>query len=343
VASPAPAAQGLGGRGASQYIEDMRIGIDLGGTKIEGIALGDDGRERARHRVATPQTYEEVLGALATLVARLEGEAAARGTVGVGTPGFLQPGRGLIRNSNLLCLNDRPLDVDLAHALGRQVRLDNDASCFVLSEAVDGAAAGPSGAPGTKADVVFGATLGTGVGGGLAIDGRVHSGANGAAAEWSHTTLPFLRAGEASPYVCFCGHAGCIESFTSGRGLAGAYREVGGDPGLAAPEVGARAAAGEDVADRAFDLYEDRLARALAGVINLLDPRAIVLGGGVSNNTRLFANLPRLCERYTVAKDLRTQIVRALHGDASGVRGAAFLWPARDTQKGLPSRGSTGP
>jgi fructokinase len=326
VASPALAAQGLGGEEASQYIQPMRIGIDVGGTKIEGVALADDGRERARHRVATPQVYEEVLGAITTLVARLESDAAERGTVGVGTPGFLQPGRGLIRNANLLCLNDRPLDVDLARALGREIRLDNDASCFVLSEAVDGAAARPAGAPGSKTDVVFGATLGTGVGGGIAIDGRVHSGANGAAAEWSHTTLPFLRAGEASPYACFCGHSGCIESFTSGRGLAGAYREVGGDASQSAPEVGARAAAGEDLADRAFDLYEDRLARALAGVINLLDPRAIVLGGGVSNNARLFANVPALCERYTVAKDLRTQIVRAAHGDASGVRGAAWLW-----------------
>jgi fructokinase len=309
----------------------MRIGIDVGGTKIEGIALGDDGRERARHRAATPQIYEEVLGAVATLVARLESEAAERGTVGVGTPGFLQPGRGVIRNSNLLCLNDRPLDVDLARALGRQVRLDNDASCFVVSEAVDGAAARPAGtagAAGAKTDVVFGATLGTGVGGGIALDGRVHSGANGAAAEWSHTTLPFLRAGEASPYACFCGHAGCIESFTSGRGLAGAHREVGGDSTLSAPDIGARAADGDGAAGRAFDLYEDRLARALAGVINLLDPRAIVLGGGVSNNARIFANLPALCERYTVAKDLRTQIVRAAHGDASGVRGAAFLWTA---------------
>jgi fructokinase len=303
----------------------MRIGIDVGGTKIEGIALGDDGRERARHRVPTPVTYDHVLEAIRDLVAKLEAEAGGAGTVGVGTPGFLQPGRGLIRNSNLQALNDRPLDRDLAAALGRPIRLDNDASCFVLSEAVDGAGKTPEGA--RRPDVVFGATLGTGVGGGIAIDGRVHSGANGAAAEWSHTTLPFLRPGEASPYTCFCGAPACIESFTSGRGLAGAYREVAGQ-GLEAPEVGAHAAAGDAVAARAFDLYEDRLARALSGVVNLLDPRAIVLGGGVSNNARIFANVPRLLERYTVAKDLQTQVVRAVHGDASGVRGAAFLWPA---------------
>jgi fructokinase len=303
----------------------MRIGIDVGGTKIEGLALGDDGQELARHRTATPQEYESVLGAIATLVARLEQETGVTGSVGVGTPGFLQPGRGLMRNSNLLCLNDRPLDKDLARALGRPVRLDNDASCFVLSEAIDGAGARPSDLDPQRLDVVFGATLGTGVGGGIVIDGRVNSGANGAGGEWSHTTLPFLNDGEASPYACFCGHRNCIESFTSGRGLAGAYREVGGQ-NLPAPEIGTRAEGGDPVAGRAFTLYEDRLARALAGVINLLDPRAIVLGGGVSNNARIFDGVRRVWDRYTVAKDLRTQLLKARHGDASGVRGAAFLW-----------------
>jgi fructokinase len=303
----------------------MRIGLDVGGSKIEGIALASDGRERARHRVVTPRAYPEFLVAVRELVARIERDAGEAGTVGIGTPGFLQPRRGLIRNSNLQCLNDRPLDRDLAETLGRAVRLDNDASCFVLSEAVDGAARPVPG--GKRPDIVFGATLGTGVGGGIAVDGQVHSGANGAAAEWSHTTLPFLRPGEDSPYQCFCGHPGCIESFTSGRGLAGAYREAASRE-LDAPEIGARAAAGDAMAARAFEVYEDRLARALAGVINLLDPRAIVLGGGVSNNARIFANLPSLLERYTVAKNLETQIVRAVHGDASGVRGAAFHWPA---------------
>jgi fructokinase len=307
----------------------MRIGIDVGGTKIEGLALGTDGRELARHRSATPKEYEAVLAAIAALVARLEQDVGAGGSasVGVGTPGFLQPGRGLIRNANLLCLNDRPLDKDLAAALGRPVRLDNDATCFVLSEAVDGAAARPPDIDPHRLDVVFGATLGTGVGGGIVVDGRVLSGANGAAAEWSHTSLPFPNDGETSPYTCFCGQRNCIESFTSGRGLAGAYREVTGED-LSAPEVGTRAATGDPAGARAFALYEDRLARALAGVINLLDPRAIVLGGGVSNNVRIFENVPRVWERYTVAKDLRTQLLRARHGDASGVRGAAFLWPA---------------
>jgi fructokinase len=307
----------------------MRIGIDVGGTKIEGLALSKDGREVARQRVSTPQGYEDVLAAIATLVKRLETDAGTKGSIGIGTPGILQPGAGVMRNSNLLALNGKPLDKDLATAVGRPVRLDNDASCFVLSEAVDGAAARTAGADGGVADVVFGATLGTGVGGGIAIDGRVHSGANGAAAEWSHTTLPFLDvdAGETSPYACFCGHKACIESFTSGRGLAGAYREVTGKD-IPGPEVAIKAAAGDDAADRAFSIYEDRLARALAGVINLLDPRVIVLGGGLSNNERIFAGVRRTWERYTVAKDLRTQLVKAKHGDASGVRGAAFLWPA---------------
>src|SRR5262245_18826912 len=204
----------------------MRIGIDVGGTKIEGIALGDGGAELARHRVATPAEYQPVVQAVVELVARLEAEAGGRGTVGVGTPGFLQPGRGLIRNSNLLCLNERPLDQDLATALRRPVRLGNDAKCFVLSEATDGAAARPADADPQRPDVVFGATLGTGVGGGIVVEGRVLLGANGAATEWSHTTLPFLRDGERSPYACPCEHPACIESFTSGRGLAGESREV---------------------------------------------------------------------------------------------------------------------
>jgi fructokinase len=308
-------------------LDAVRIGIDVGGTKIEGLLLGDDGREIARHRVATPSAYEEVLQAIAALVTNLEQGAAApdRATVGVGTPGFLQPGRGVIWNANLRSLNDRPLDRDLVASLGRPVRLANDAKCFVLSEAIDGAAAPPAGLDRSRPDVVFGATLGTGVGGGIVIDGRVLTGENGAATEWSHTTLPFLNPGEVSPYGCVCHHPGCIESFISGRGLEGTYRALGGDGSLGA-EIARREAAGEARAQKAFGLYEDRLARALASVINLVDPRVIVLGGGVSNNPRIFAGVPKLLEKYTVARDLRTTIVRAAHGDASGVRGAAFLF-----------------
>jgi fructokinase len=307
----------------------VRIGIDVGGTKIEGLLLGDDGREVARHRVATPSAYEDVLQAISALVTVLEQRTGGKGsaTVGVGTPGFLQPGRGVIWNSNLLCLNDRPLDRDLAAALDRPVRLANDAKCFVLSEAIDGAAAPPAGLDRSRPDVVFGATLGTGVGGGIVIDGRVLTGENGAATEWSHTTLPFLNPDERSPYPCVCHHPSCIESFISGRGLEGTYRALGGDGSLGA-EIARREAAGDALAQQAFGLYEDRLARALASVINLVDPRVIVLGGGVSNNARIFAGVPKLLERYTVARGLRTTIVRAAHGDASGVRGAAFLWSA---------------
>lgn len=311
----------------------MRIGIDLGGTKIEGVALRQDGAEAARVRVATPPTYAALLRSVAALVAQLDEAAGGRGTVGIGTPGFLQPGSGVIRNSNLTYLNDHPLDRDLAAAVGRPVRVANDAKCFVLSEATDGAGAPPPGTDRSRPDVVFGATLGTGVGGGLVVDGRVLTGENGSATEWSHTTLPFLRPDETSPYDCPCRHPGCIESFTSGRGLEGAYRQAGGDP-LRGVEIARRAEAGDAIAREAFALYEDRLARALASVINMVDPRAIVLGGGVSNNPRLFANVPPLLERYTVAKDLRTQIVPAAHGDASGVRGAAWLWPEGQPPQG---------
>jgi fructokinase len=304
----------------------LRVGIDVGGTKIEGIALAGDGRELARHREATPAAYDDVLGAIRGVVARLEADVRATGSVGIGTPGVLHPSRGVMLNSNLASLNDRPLDRDLAAALGRPIRLANDGKCFVLSEAIDGAAAPPSDLDRGRPDVVFGATLGTGVGGGIVVDGRVLTGENGAATEWSHTTLPFLRAGEHAPTDCVCGHADCIESFTSGRALAAWHRALGGGD-ADGNEIGRRAAAGDAVAGQAFAAYEEALARALAMVVNMLDPRAIVLGGGVSNNERIFRNVPGLWERWTVPKDLRTKLVRAAHGDASGVRGAAFLWP----------------
>jgi fructokinase len=307
------------------HLGGVRIGIDVGGTKIEGLLLGDDGREITRERIATPAVYADVLAAVRTVVERLSGAAGVDANVGVGTPGFLQPGRGLIRNSNLQSLNDRPLDKDLEAALGRPVRLANDAKCFVLSEAIDGAAAPPADLDSSRPDVVFGATLGTGVGGGLVVEGRVLTGENGAATEWSHTTLPFLRPGEESPYACFCGHPSCIESFISGRGLAATYRRLGGQA-VDGAEVGRREATGDPLADRAFLNYEEWLARALSLVINLVDPRAIVLGGGVSNNERIFRNVPAQLEQFTVAKQVRTRVVRAQHGDASGARGAAMLW-----------------
>ncbi len=312
----------------------MRIGIDLGGTKIEGILLGDDGSEIRRDRIATPHgDYDAVLEAIADLVARLAVVVASvpgtkMPTVGVATPGFLSPRDGVIRNSNLAVLNDRPVDRDLSARVGRPVRVDNDANCFVLSETVDGAAtARPGEVAGGKGDVVFGATLGTGIGGGLVIDGKVWGGANGSAAEWSHTTLPFLRSEDGNGGGCpMCGYP-CIEAFLSGRGMAWDYEHATGKK-LSPPEIGDRARRGDPDATATFDRYEDRLARALASVVNLVDPRVIVLGGGISNNLRIFESVPRIWERYTVAKGLATRLVRALHGDASGVRGAAWLWPA---------------
>jgi fructokinase len=309
----------------------MRLGIDLGGTKIEGIVLSDSGAVVASQRVSTPtDSYEAALTAIKNLVAQLESTAGQRCSLGVGTPGFRSPRTGLIRNSNLTTLNGHPIERDLTKTMDRPVRVDNDANCFVLSEATDGAAAAPpvsaSAADAQAADVVFGATLGTGVGGGIVIKGRVHAGANGSAAEWSHTTLPFLLPGERSPYACFCGRANCIESFISGRGLAGAYTEVAGRS-ISGPDVARLLGGGDAQAIQAFEIYAHRVARALAGVINLLDPRVIVLGGGVSNNAALFDLVPRLWNQYRVADDLQTDLVQAKHGDASGVRGAACLWP----------------
>jgi fructokinase len=308
----------------------VRIGIDLGGTKIEGVLLASDGRELRRDRIATPrQDYPSVLDAIAQLVARLAEETSGGAIpVGVGTPGFLSPRDGRIVNSNLLTLNGQAIDADLTARLGRPVRVANDAQCFVLSEATDGAgaAAGKAGAkPGP--DIVFGATLGTGVGGGFAVDGRVLDGANGSAGQWSHTTLPFLREEDGSGGTCFCGHASCIERFLAGRGLAWDFERSTGEA-LSPEEIGRLERAGDPRASATFARYEDRLARALAAVINFVDPRVIVLGGGVSNNARLFQNVPRLLGRYTVAPEPITPVVRAQHGDASGVRGAAWLWPA---------------
>jgi fructokinase len=309
----------------------VRIGIDLGGTKIEGVLLATDGTEHARDRVATPRdSYGGVIDAIAALVDRLEKVAARpeRARVGVGTPGFLSPHDGLIRNSNLAPLNGHAIDRDLGARLGRPVRVANDANCFVLSEVADGAArAQPTDGAGGGPDVVFGATLGTGVGGGFVVDGRVQSGANGSAGQWSHTTLPFWRPEDGAGSGCFCRRPACIESFLAGRGLAWDYhRETGAT--LLADQIAKREQAGEPQAAAVFARYEDRLARALAAIVNFIDPRAIVLGGGVSNNARLFTNVPKLWERYTVADGLVTRLVPAQHGDASGVRGAAWLWSA---------------
>ena len=298
----------------------MRIGIDLGGTKIEIIALDDAGQTLARRRVATPQgDYTATLAAVAGLVQAVERELGRRGTIGIGMPGALSKATGLVKNANSTCLNGRPLQHDLQALLGRELRLANDANCLALSEAVDGAGAG--------AAVVFGVILGTGVGGGIAVGGRVLEGANGIAGEWGHNPLP-LPAGDDLPLPpCYCGRAGCIETYLSGPGLAQDHRRMGG--AVRVPEAIVSAAAAGDVAcEASLQRYAARLARALATVINLLDPEVIVLGGGLSQLDRLYDALPRLWRPQVFSDVIATRLAKAAHGDSSGVRGAAWLWPA---------------
>lgn len=296
----------------------MRIGVDLGGTKIEAVALGDDGRELARRRVATPRhDYDATIAAIVALVEAIEAEAGGRGSVGVGMPGALSPATGVVKNANSTWLNGRAIDRDLERALGRKVRCANDANCFALSEATDGAAKG--------ARVVFGVILGTGTGGGVVIDGRALTGRNAIAGEWGHTPLPWPGDHERPGPPCYCGKAGCVETFLSGPGLARDYRMSGGD-GADAALVAERAAHGEPAADAALARYEDRLARALSVVLNVLDPDAVVLGGGMSRVARLYENVPRLWQAWAFSDRISTPLLPPRHGDASGVRGAAWLW-----------------
>ena len=295
----------------------MRIGIDLGGTKIEAIALDDDGCERFRQRVATPRgDYGATVEAVASLVAQSEA-VVGRSTVGVGMPGVVSPATGLVKNANSTWLNGRPLSEDLAARLGRPVRLANDANCFALSEATDGAAAG--------LPVVFGVILGTGVGGGLVVSGRVVTGANAIAGEWGHNPLPWPEAGEWPGPPCYCGRSGCIETFLSGPGLARDFRDRTARETDAAG-LAAEARAGNADALESMSRYEQRLARGLASIINVFDPDAIVLGGGVSNIDRLYERVPRVWAKFVFSDTVVTRLVRALHGDSSGVRGAAWLW-----------------
>lgn len=297
----------------------LRIGIDLGGTKIEGVALGEAGRILARLRVPTPQgDYAATLAAVAGLVERIERETGRRGTVGVGMPGAPSRVTGLIKNANSTCLIGRPLQGDLEALLGREVRLANDANCFALSEAVDGAARG--------AAVVFGVILGTGVGGGIVVNGRVLEGANAIAGEWGHNPLPRPAGDDLPPPACYCGRAGCIETYLSGPGLALDHARQGGAP-LSPEAIVAGAAAGDPACEASLQRYERRLARALAGVINLLDPDVIVLGGGLSNLPRLYERVPALWGAEVFSDHVATRLARACHGDSSGVRGAAWLWP----------------
>ena len=296
-----------------------RLGVDLGGTKIELAALDAAGDIRLRRRVATPAgDYAGTVRAIGELVEAAERELGARCTVGVGTPGATSLATGRIKNANSTILNGMPLREDLEARLQRPVRLANDANCFALSEAADGAAKG--------ANVVFGVILGTGVGGGVVVHGRVLDGANAIAGEWGHNPLP-APSGEDDPLpLCYCGRRGCIETFLSGPGMAADHAQVTGER-VDATDIVARATAGDPGCETALRRYEQRLARALASVINVLDPDVIVLGGGLSNVERLYASVPALWRAHVFSDEVRTRLVPPAHGDSSGVRGAAWLWP----------------
>lgn len=296
----------------------MRIGIDLGGTKIEAAALDASGAIVLRHRLPTPAgDYLSTLDAIAALVARVETQTGERGSVGVATPGALSLKTGLIKNANSTVLNGKPLDRDLAGRLGRPVRLENDANCFALSEAIDGAGAG--------ARLVFGVIIGTGVGGGLVVDRALISGRNRIAGEWGHNALPWPCGDERPGPACYCGQSGCIETFLSGPALS---REYFARSGVALEAHAIAEARHRDAsADLCLRLYQDRLARGLAAVINIVDPDIIVLGGGLSNIETLYHDLPAVIARHAFSDRLDTPIVQAAHGDSSGVRGAAWLWP----------------
>lgn len=295
----------------------IRLGIDLGGTKIELVALDDTGRERLRQRVATPQgDYAGTLDTLAILVQDAERQLGPAATLGIGTPGAISPATGLMKNANSVCLNGQPLKQDVEARLGRRVALANDANCFALSEATDGAAAG--------AEVVFGVIVGTGCGAGVVVRGHVLAGPNAIAGEWGHNPLPWPQARELPGPACYCGRTGCLETWISGTGLA---RDLAVETGLdlAGPDIVAGAARGDSACEAALRRYEDRLARGLAHVINILDPDVIVLGGGMSNVARLYENVPRLWRRYVFSDEVATRMLPPCYGDASGVRGAAWI------------------
>ena len=296
-----------------------RIGIDLGGTKIEAAALGDDGSVRARRRVATPRDdYLATLRSIAALVEDLEAEMGSAAVVGVGMPGTISPATGLVKNANSVWLNGHPLAEDLRRVLPRPLRFANDANCFALSEAVDGAAAG--------AGAVFGVIVGTGTGGGVVVHGRIWTGPNAIAGEFGHNPLPWPNVDEGPGPLCYCGQTGCIETYLSGPGLSRDHERATGQS-LDAAGIAARAASGDMAAEATLRRYEDRMARALASVVNILDPDVVVLGGGLSNLSRLYVTVPRLWTRYVFSDRVDTRLVSPRHGDSSGVRGAAWLWP----------------
>ncbi len=294
-----------------------RIGIDLGGTKIEILVLGPDGREVLRRRTATPVGYDAALGTIAGLVRQAEAEIGAHASVGIGIPGSISPATGLVKNANSNALNGQPFDKDLGVILNREIRVANDANCFALSEASDGAAAGQH--------IVFGVILGTGCGGGIVVDGKILEGRHRLTGEWGHTPLPWPRMDEMPLRTCWCGHTGCLETYLAGPALA---FECDGPGARDASQIPARAANGDEKAIAALAIHAGRLARALANITNILDPDAIVLGGGLSNLPNLAKSLPPLMQPYIFSDTCAPNIVRNMHGDSSGVRGAAWLWPA---------------
>lgn len=293
----------------------LRIGIDLGGTKIEAVALATDGSVLWRERVATPKSSADAIyDAITGLVTRCEAALNATATVGIGTPGSLSPKTGLLRGSNTVMLNGQPVKQQLEARLQREVRMANDANCFALSEAVDGTGKG--------AASVFGVILGTGVGGGVVINGQIVNGLHAIAGEWGHNPLPWAMVDERQGTRCYCGKGGCIETWLSGPGIAANFEN--GE--VATVDIVTRAAAGDPVAEAYLQRVEDRLARALATIINVLDPEVIVLGGGVSNIARLYDNVPSLLPKYVFSEYVETKIAQNVHGDSGGVRGAAWLW-----------------
>jgi fructokinase len=304
----------------------MRIGIDLGGTKIEAIVLDDAGAVPFRERRPTPRDdYAATVDAIVDLVRTAERAVGRTATVGIGMPGAISPATGLVKNANSTWLIGHPLDRDLARQLGRPVRLANDANCFALSEASDGAAAG--------AEVVFGVIVGTGCGGGVVVGGHVLTGPNAIAGEWGHNPLPWPAPEEYPWLPCYCGKRGCLETFLSGPGLVRDYATAAGvsPRGITGADVVARAGAGDTAATAALERYAHRLARGLATVINVLDPDVIVLGGGVSNVAMLYEAVPRWLGEFVFSDRVTSRLVPPMHGDSSGVRGAAWLWPPQNT------------
>ncbi len=296
----------------------MRLGIDLGGTKIEIIVLATDGSELLRRRMQTPRhNYQATLRVIAELVDEAEREVGERCTVGIGTPGAISPTTGLLKNSNSIWLNGKPFKVDVENVLERSVRMANDANCFALSEATDGAA--------KLAEVVFGVIVGTGTGAGIAINGQVLKGPNAIAGEWGHNPLPWPRKEELPGPQCYCGKRGCIETYLSAPGMIAHHYQITGQR-LMTEEILVASELGDERAEITLKCYEDRMARSLSQVINILDPNVIVLGGGMSNIKRLYQNVPSLWTQYVLSEQVETRLVAPCYGDSSGVRGAAWLW-----------------